>query len=49
MYVGQPLAPIRELQSDEDLTRIEVGVRTKYVRANLPHEFSEIGSVPWWI
>src|SRR5229473_161372 len=45
MYAGQPLAPIRELQGDGNLTSIEVAVGAKDVRSNPLHEFTEVGSV----
>src|SRR6266567_3918382 len=49
MYAGQPLAPIRELQGDGNLTSIEVAVWAKDVRGNLPHEFTDAGGISRWI
>src|SRR5690242_5490241 len=49
MYAGQPLVPIRELQGDGNLARIEITVRPKDVRRNLTREFTKAGSAASWI
>src|SRR5437867_4244383 len=49
MNARQPLVPIRELQGDGNLTRIEVTVRPKDVRRNLPGKFTKARSMFAWI
>ena len=49
MHTGQPAAPIRKLQGDGNLTRVEIAVGAKDVWGNLPYEFTHVGNASWRI